>query len=316
MRYNNEQEIRIPKLYIMIGLSGAGKSTIAKQLAEDENCVIISSDAIRGEICEGGVADQSKNEEVFKIYHKRIKQNLLAGKNVIADATNITIKSRKAIFETVREIECYIVAYIIPKKIEKCIIDNASNVRNNPVPEDVIYKQHSKFQIPFYEEGFNEIIIYKFTNDEINSNFITSCYHKMKGFDQKNPHHNMDLYNHSNFVKQNFVKIKNYLWSVYPEGAMLHDIGKLFTQKFDENGIAHYYNHENVGTYYLLSNLESVKLHRDYSYNEYLEILFLINYHMMPFDWHTKKSHMKWKEIFGENKYKLLMTFHMCDKMH
>ena len=65
-----KSNIKIPKLYIMVGLSASGKSTIAKQIAEKENCIIISSDAIRGEICDGGVADQSKNDEVFKIFHK------------------------------------------------------------------------------------------------------------------------------------------------------------------------------------------------------------------------------------------------------
>ncbi len=55
----------------MVGLSASGKSTIGKQLAKENDCVIISSDGIRGEICEGGVIDQSKNEEAFKIFHQK-----------------------------------------------------------------------------------------------------------------------------------------------------------------------------------------------------------------------------------------------------
>ena len=62
-----------PKLFLMVGLSASGKSTIAKGLAEDYKAVIVSSDAIREEIC-GNVSDQSKNEEVFKIFHKRIRK--------------------------------------------------------------------------------------------------------------------------------------------------------------------------------------------------------------------------------------------------
>ena len=311
MRFDNN----VPKLYIMVGLSASGKSTIAKQIAENEDCIIVSSDAIRGEICEGGVADQSKNEEVFKIFHRRIRDNLRAGNNVIADATNITIKSRKAIFEAIRRVECYPIAYIVPKKIEKCIKDNASDERINHVPEEVIYRQRSKFQIPFYEEGFKEIIIHKFSNEEVDSKFLINCYNQMKWFDQKNPHHNMDLYEHSYCVKKKFLAISNYAWLVYGTGAILHDIGKLFTQKFDEDGVAHYYQHENVGAYYLLSNLESAKLHRDYSDEEYLDILFLINYHMMPFSWDTDKARRKWKKMFGSNKYNMLLDFHECDKM-
>lgn len=65
-----------PKLYIMVGLSGSGKSTIAKEIAEtEENTIIVSSDAIREELT-GKVEDQSKNEEVFKIFHNRIRKGL------------------------------------------------------------------------------------------------------------------------------------------------------------------------------------------------------------------------------------------------
>lgn len=46
-----------PKLYVMVGLSASGKSTIAKEIAKEQNCVIVSSDCIRDEICDGGVGD-------------------------------------------------------------------------------------------------------------------------------------------------------------------------------------------------------------------------------------------------------------------
>ena len=94
-----------PKLYIMTGLSGSGKSTIAQKLAEENpNTVIVSSDAIREELT-GKVEDQTKNEEVFKIFHNRIRKNLENKKNVIAYATNITMKSRRAIMMKVNGLE-------------------------------------------------------------------------------------------------------------------------------------------------------------------------------------------------------------------
>ena len=109
------------KLYMMCGISASGKSTIAKQIAEKENCIIVSSDDIRSEICPGGVSDQSKNEEVFQIFHRRIKENLLKGNNVICDATNITIKSRRAIFNVVKDINCEKIGYLVVKNIEDSI---------------------------------------------------------------------------------------------------------------------------------------------------------------------------------------------------
>ena len=66
-----------PILYIMIGISASGKSTKVKELAIEHNAIIVSSDAIRGEF--GEVIDQSNNNEVFKIFHQRIKDNLSKG---------------------------------------------------------------------------------------------------------------------------------------------------------------------------------------------------------------------------------------------
>ena len=302
-----------PKLYIMIGISASGKSTIAKQIAERDNCIIVSSDAIRGEICEGGVSDQSKNEEVFRIFHRRIKENLLKGNNVIADATNITIKSRKAIFDAVRKIDCYKIGYLVVKNIKDCIKDNKNSDRV-AVPDEVIYRQVRKFQIPFYEEGYNIIVIEDLNKDNSELFLVNDMirHQQMSKFDQKNPYHNQTLEEHCDFVTEEFRKY-NYP-NYYNFAARQHDIGKMYTQTFDENGIAHYYGHEGYGTYLLLSDYNSIFRETFYSKDEILDMLFLINYHMLPMNWNTEKAKNKWRKIFGDYKYNLLVDFHMCDK--
>ena len=303
-----------PKLYIMVGISSSGKSTIAKQIAEKENCIIVSSDTIRSEICPGGVTDQSKNEEVFQIFHRRIKENLLKGNNVIADATNITIKSRRAIFNLVNDIDCEKIGYLVVKNIEDCIKDNKNSDRV-AVPDEVIYRQVKKFQIPFREEGYDNIII-----EDLNKNnselFLVNDMIRhlhMSKFDQKNPYHNQTLEEHCDFVTEEFRKY-NYP-NYYNFAARQHDIGKMYTQTFDENGIAHYYGHEGYGTYLLLSDYNSIFRETFYSKDEILDILFLVNYHMLPMNWNTDKSKEKWKKIFGDYRYQLLIDFNKCDKM-
>ena len=65
-----------PKLYVMCGLSGSGKSTIAKQIANDNpDTVIISIDMIREQLT-GEIGDQSQNDEVFELFHTRIRKRL------------------------------------------------------------------------------------------------------------------------------------------------------------------------------------------------------------------------------------------------
>lgn len=302
-----------PKLFIMIGLSAAGKSTIAKELAKDYEAVIVSSDSIRKEIC-GNVSDQSKNEEVFKLFHKRIRKYLHEKRNVIADATNITMKSRRAIINNVKKMDIEIIAYIVPKKIEDCIKDNVE--REYIVQEEVIYKQMKRFQIPFLEEGFDKIIVHDFNYDLRYKLYPLEIIEKMTGFDQKNPHHNMYLEDHCDFTYNKFSDL-DHPYDIYKSGfllgAKIHDFGKLYTQTIDENGIAHYFGHENVGSYCVLTTLYNP--FEEYNTDVFLlDCCFLINYHMMPFNWNTEKTKNKWKNIFGEEKYNMLLRFHECDK--
>lgn len=63
------------KFYMMIGLPASGKSTIAKEISESEDAVIVSSDEIRREW--GNINDQSQNAKVFEEVEKRLKQNIL-----------------------------------------------------------------------------------------------------------------------------------------------------------------------------------------------------------------------------------------------
>ena len=139
-----------PTLWVMVGLSGSGKSSVAKEIAKNNsNTVIVSSDSIREELT-GDYEDMEHNEEVFKIFHKRIREALENNTNVIADATNITMRSRRAIIENVKSIECHKIVYLIPKPFRQCKIDNLN--RQHPVPEEVLNGQLRKFQIPFIEE--------------------------------------------------------------------------------------------------------------------------------------------------------------------
>ena len=235
--------------------------TIAKEVTDAEkNTIIVSSDSIREELT-GKVEDQSKNEEVFKIFHKRIRDGLENKYNVIADATNITMKSRRAILLNVRNLDVHRVAYFVPKPFEQCKVDNLH--REHPIPEEVLDKQIRKFQIPFAEEGFDECFLHVFNK-------------------------------------------KNRL-NEYNVAALLHDYGKLFCKTIADNGVAHFYGHESIGSYLVLENMQGL------CWEDIMDTCFLINYHMMPFAWTTPEIQQRWKERFGEYKYRMLMDFHECD---
>lgn len=142
-------------LYILVGISGAGKSTYARKLAVETDSIVVSSDEIRGEVC-GDPSDQSKNGFIFNVLiPQRVMMGLENGRSVIFDATSLTPKDRKAIMrlasESVRK-ECH---YFEPD-LEKSLSNQSK--RDRQVPSWVVEKQFKKFVRPTYEEGFHVIL--------------------------------------------------------------------------------------------------------------------------------------------------------------
>lgn len=305
-----------PTLYIPVGLSGSGKSTIATKIAnENANTVIISTDSIRKELT-GNAENQEQNDEVFNIFHNRIYENLVNKKNVIADATNLTIKSRRAIMNRIGRLDIKKVCYVLSKPYEQCKIDNKS--REKAVPDFVIHHQVRRFQVPFKGEGLDEIHILNSKKYTKYNCTIEDMIKAMTNYDQKNPHHTMTLDKHSSFVSDLFInKMQendskfNKNTNPFAIGSKIHDFGKLYTQTFDDEGIAHYIAHEAYGSYYALSQLTKPD---GWSDKEILDMCFLISYHMMPFNWNTDKANQRWRKRFGEYKYQMLLYFNDCDR--
>jgi hypothetical protein len=108
----------------------------------------------------------------------------------------------------------------------------------------------------------------------------------------------------------------SYKECVLKEAARFHDVGKLFCQTFKEGDPnAHYYNHHNISAYYMLENYQALDSGLFYSEKFVLDVLFYINYHMLPFFWKTDKSKAKWYKIFGQEKFDNLILFNKYDKL-
>lgn len=291
-----------PTLWVMVGLSGSGKLSVAKEIAENNpNTVIVSLNKICEELT-GDYGNQENNEEVCKVFRKRIREALENNMNVIADTTNITMMSRRAIIENIKGIECRKIVYLIPKPFEQCKIDNLN--RQHPVPEEVLEEQLRKFQIPFMEKGFEEGIIHYIHNK--NRLDALKMFDNMEGFNQQNPHHASTLADHCKNAHELFSRYG--YPSKYNLAALFHDYGKLYCKELDDDGIARFYGHDSICSYMILENFEEI------FYKDVADMCFLINYHMMPFNWTTEKSKERWKKRFGEYKYQMLLDFHECDK--
>jgi hypothetical protein len=186
------------------------------------------------------------------------------------------------------------------------------------VPEEVLQRYYYNFELPFYEEGWDKIIVHNESNPKHSEETLLLYKHLAKGFNQKNKHHCQDLGQHMETVGD-LVKNESSNW-ILIKAAYYHDVGKLFTQTLDEEGQGHYYNHANVGAYNILCNCALYVQYLDdeekfeYRVQDTINWIFYINYHMHLFNCTTDKSIKKWKSIFGEQKFNELKLLNKADK--
>ena len=94
------------------------------------------------------------------------------------------------------------------------------------------------------------------------------------GFDQKNPHHEHDIFTHTAMVVERAPKEP-----ILRMAALLHDLGKVATFSLDEKGVGHFYGHAAVGAKMaedILRRLKCSNALRD-------EVVWLIAHHMDRF---------------------------------
>ena len=295
----------------MIGIPGSGKTEQAIKLSGCSDAVLLSSDTIRVEIT-GDVSDQTKNAEVFDVMLKRTCDALSSEKSVIYDATNINHKRRRVLLEQLKahyDIEANAIVMATP--IQMCI--DRQNERDRSVDKNVIWRMVRNFYVPYWYEGWDEIrIIYPEDNDEyihqLYRSDIESLLDKsslLYEFDQKNPHHDLSLGEHM-FQCYKSMCNKMYAESIR-EAALLHDLGKFYTQTFGEDGVAHYFDHHNVSAYLSLFSRNGDLKHT-------LSRAAYIQWHMAPYLWKEAKTRNKYFRLLGEQFYDDLMVLHECDE--
>jgi len=135
-----------PKIIVMIGAPGSGKTTFAKKMwQENPSFKYLSSDALRAEL--------------FSTLKRRLDHCLRRNESVIVDATSMNAKDRKDYVNAAKQFNARVVAYafVCDKKtlIERNQKRGAGGGRN--VPEFVIDKMLAKYQPPSTQEGFDEI---------------------------------------------------------------------------------------------------------------------------------------------------------------
>ena len=269
-----------------VGLPRSGKTAWANQ---QEGFEVFSSDKLRKELF-GDETDQSHNAEGFAALHKRVRETLKEGRNCILDATNVSRRRRISFLKTLDNIsDLRKVCVLFIATPADCVAANGGKV-----PDEVIFKYLNSFETPGTFEGWDDIQIM------MRSEPVALSSYDYHSFDQRSKHHSKTLGDHQDaaaaFCKEH--------WPQLITAAQYHDIGKPFTQKIDQNGEAHYYNHHNVGAYiYLCSGGD-------------LYTAQLINCHMAPLiRWRkSEKLMQKDMKLFGNELYMDILRLSIADQ--
>lgn len=94
------------------------------------------------------------------------------------------------------------------------------------------------------------------------------------GFDQKNPNHEMDVYEHTLCVLDNTPPIIQLRLA-----ALFHDIGKPHTMTIDEEGIGHFYGHDRLSAEMSKEILTRFKCSNDLIQKVYILVKEHMNHH-------------------------------------
>lgn len=251
---------------------------------------------------------------------------LKEGYDVIYDATNLVAKTRQSTLEAIRkEVECKTAATFIACSISEC--KRRQSGRDRKVPDEVIDRMVRKFETPWYNEGWDQIIV--ISGGKLQN--IDKEHWRMLGESHDNPHHTATLEMHCANCESNMREYlatpacEMYFAEPYAlaliEAAYQHDLGKHKTKDFhDTKGnptdVAHYYSHNNVGAYLWLSGDKRGAWDEWY----FLLIGLLIQWHMQPFflrdsNGHYQENFLKWceKKGFGKRFYDAVCLLHEAD---
>lgn len=151
----------MPKLYVLVGVPAAGKSTwVASQ--EWTNTVFISSDKFVDKYAEEvGKTYSEVFESYIAIATKRMNDEVIearkAGKDIVWDQTSTSCKARARKLNMLKEYEAIAVVFKTPDQEE--LAKRLASRPGKNIPDYVMKQMINNFSMPSKDEGFNKIMV-------------------------------------------------------------------------------------------------------------------------------------------------------------
>ncbi len=150
----------MPKVYMLIGVPAAGKSTWLSKQDWVKDIPVVSSDRF---IDDHAAQEGKTYNEVFADYIKiatKLMENQVEickanNTDIIWDQTNISAKSRKAKLAKLEGYEKIAVVFQTPNRDELDV--RLSGRPGKHIPKNVVDTMIANFEMPTEDEGFKEI---------------------------------------------------------------------------------------------------------------------------------------------------------------
>lgn len=139
-------------LYIMVGISGSGKTTIAQEMAKKMPSVAyVSRDTIRFSMLKEGEDYFTHETVVYTQFINKIVDALLHNQDVIADATHLNWNSRKKLIDNIKsriDFDFDIVPVVVKSKWATCRSRNEERKGRARVSVSVMKRQSYQLEDP------------------------------------------------------------------------------------------------------------------------------------------------------------------------
>ncbi|MGW4893927.1 polynucleotide kinase-phosphatase [Kitasatospora sp. NPDC004240] len=145
-------------LVLLIGTSGAGKSSFARKHFLPTQ--VVSSDFCRGLVADDE-NDQSASAEAFDVLHYIVGKRLAAGRLTVVDATNVQPEARKQLVRIAREHDVLPIAIVLDVPPGVCAERNRSRP-DRQLPAHVVPRQNRELRRSLRgleREGFRKVHI-------------------------------------------------------------------------------------------------------------------------------------------------------------
>ena len=152
--------LKIPKVYVLVGVPGSGKSTWIAQQEWARDCSIVSTD----HWIEVFARELGRTySEVFELFMPAAVRAMSAqvalaqqqGRDIVWDQTSVSVASRAKKFASLPDYEHVAVVFATPEPAEL-----ARRLAQRPgkiVPESVVQHMINTFELPTESEGYREI---------------------------------------------------------------------------------------------------------------------------------------------------------------